>query len=224
MRPRRTVLLFLAPAFAVLACGGRVDDIQSDRCPAPDQVNQAAACAVDGMTCSSSQAAIDPCTGQSTGQLQCSCAGGAWSCDVSYGCDHPPPQCPAMSSVDDGAACPSEGLSCPSAQSYTDCDGAVHDVQCICGGPQSGLAWTCETSPPCIMDAGPPPPPPSCPDPSTVHGDGHCAQEGQQCPGNPQECSGATFYDAFQCEGGYWVDIAPTVCDEDAQADAGGGG
>jgi hypothetical protein len=224
MRLRRTVLLFLTPVLAVLACGGRVDGINPERCPAPDQVNDSSACAVEGLTCSSSQAAVDPCTGQPTGQLQCSCAGGTWSCNAAYTCEKPPPECPPMDAVRDGIACRSAGLTCPSGQSYTDCDGVLHDIQCTCGGPQNGLGWQCESVPMCAPDSGPPPPPPSCPDPSTVPGNGQCSQDGQQCPGNPQDCGGTTFYDAFQCEGGKWVDIAPTVCDADAGTDAGGGG
>jgi hypothetical protein len=35
---------------------------------------------------------------------------------------------------------------------------------------------------------------------------------GLQCPGNPQWCDGAEFYDALQCNGSTWVTLATTEC------------
>ncbi len=41
---------------------------------------------------------------------------------------------------------------------------------------------------------------------------GYCSnQEGQVCPGNPQNCGGEIYYDALECEGS-WVPIATTTC------------
>lgn len=215
MRPRSFfIFVIITPALAALACGGRVGN-DSPRCPAPDQVNDGAACAVEGLTCGSSQEAIDPCTGKATGQAQCSCSNGGWSCDIAYTCPNPPPECPAPSAVSPGTGCTSANMQCVSAQTYVDCNGAAHDLMCTCDG-----TWICPTpGPDCPPDAGPPPPPPMCPDVSTVTGGSSCTQEGQQCPGNPQLCGGLTVYDAFQCENGQWTDIAPTICDADGGYD-----
>jgi hypothetical protein len=45
---------------------------------------------------------------------------------------------------------------------------------------------------------------------------------GAECPGNPQVCDGAVFYDALQCNGSTWITLAATQCGEGGIVDEGG--
>jgi hypothetical protein len=57
---------------------------------------------------------------------------------------------------------------------------------------------------------------PGCPPADSVLAGTSCNDYGVTCPGNPTQCNGQTDYDAFQCEKGFWVDVAQTFCDVDA--------
>ncbi len=163
-------------------------------------------------------ASIIGCDGNTYGST-CTCqvegmgGGGAeWSCSaVVPECFDAGPQCPPSYEVTAGAACSTPAdLQCSSDIAQYDCNGNfIGDATCQCyaGG------WACVTATP-VCDAGPPP----CPDPGSVEQGVSCFSESQQCPGNPQVCGGQTLYDAFQCTGGQWDDIASTVCDLDAGA------
>jgi hypothetical protein len=79
---------------------------------------------------------------------------------------------------------------------------------CSC---QGGL-WSCQPySRPGCIDAGPP----SCPDPTQVLAGTPCMSLGQQCPGDPKDCGGQTFYEPMECQGHVWVSLATTICDID---------
>jgi hypothetical protein len=66
-------------------------------------------------------------------------------------------------------------------------------------------------------------PPPACPDPSTLRAGEWCPSNaaGLQCPGNPQWCDGAEFYDALQCDGATWITLAATECGDGGGLEAG---
>jgi hypothetical protein len=49
-----------------------------------------------------------------------------------------------------------------------------------------------------------------------------CSGPDLQCPGNPQWCDGAEFYDALQCNGATWVTLAATECGEGGVVDEAG--
>jgi hypothetical protein len=112
-----------------------------------------------------------------------------------------PADCPDPASIELGAACtfPSSMTSCPSTLPNTECGGTL---SCFC---YAGV-WNC---PPGVLCAG-------CPPPAAIFAGDPCPADAERCPGNPQACGGATFYDAFQCMGGVWVDEAPTICEIDA--------
>jgi hypothetical protein len=63
-----------------------------------------------------------------------------------------------------------------------------------------------------------------CPDPQDVEQGISCQSPGLQCPGNPTDCDGATFYDAFECDSGEWNDVATTGCSGSGSSSGGGGG
>jgi hypothetical protein len=202
------VLVFANP----VACGGRVEGVGSNEgeggsCPPPAAVEQGAACDSNGETCPSPY----PDCGDTN--LPCTCQGGTWSCPPGPPCVAT--GCPAAASIEAGAACTtSPGQSCPSEiPQYDDCTGAfLGDLGCNC----QGGTWQCASSQPaCVVDASPPP---SCPDPSSIVQGLPCSDAPDECPGNPQMCGGQVFYDAFECEGGTWYDVATTDC---ATVDAG---
>jgi hypothetical protein len=182
----------------------------SGTCPASG-VDNGASCSDEGETCSTY---YSQCGGPPTA-LPCTCIQGAWSCEViSGGCGGP--VCPDPSTIVPGGACSTPpSFECTSDIAQYDCAGNfVGDVPCTCyaGG------WACVSSTPACIDAGPPG---NCPDPTEVEQGVACSSPFQQCAGNPTQCDGATFYDDFECDGGTWNDIAPTVCEG---GDAGFGG
>jgi len=107
----------------------------------------------------------------------------------------------------DTTQCPVEfpGTPCADGQPSTE------EGDCACDQGH----WMCETVAYC-------PAPTTCPAPGAVQQGVQCASPGQQCPGNPQPCDGAVFYDAFQCEGGSWNDVAVTECEEEGGVSDGG--
>jgi hypothetical protein len=100
-------------------------------------------------------------------------------------------------------------MSCRSNVEIVDCAGQFQGyVSCDC----EGGSWLCfDPGPPSCIDATT-----GCPPPGDVQQGVSCSSEGQQCPGRPTECGGQILYDAFQCTGGTWDDIATTICDVDA--------
>ena len=77
---------------------------------------------------------------------------------------------------------------------------------------------------PCRGPAACPPAAGGCPDPQSVEQGVSCYSPGLQCPGNPNYCDGALFYDAFECDGGLWNDIAVTGCPQDGGSGSSSGG
>jgi hypothetical protein len=238
--PLRTLLAAL-PFLAVFACGGRVGLIDggdggkdAGTCPSPDAVVSGSACTTDGLVCSSS---YDTCAGTIT----CACSGGAWACSgAGPSCPPPPPcgvagqpecpdaqppGCPAPADVVPGDTCSVDSQdTCSSSTPLYDCSGNfIGYMQCDCFGSQ----WSCDSFGPDCPDASPPPPPDGCPDPQSVEQGVACFDALEQCAGNPTDCDGAIFYDAFECDNGEWNDVAVTQCDSDGGegvADAGAGG
>lgn len=207
------VLLGIAGALVLVnpvACGGRVGEIGGGGggdgggfCPAPSSVQEGAECAPSGETCSSAY----PSCGD--GVLPCTCSGGIWVCEPAPPCPPPPPSCPAPASITSGGTCTTDpGLNCTSTiPIYDDCTGAFDGyLPCNC----SDGTWLCFISEPACVDASPPPS--SCPAPSSVEQGLPCAGSPSQCPGNPTDCGGAIFYDAFECQDGAWNDVAHTDC------------
>jgi hypothetical protein len=125
-----------------------------------------------------------------------------------------------------GACALPPSISCSNDVAQYDCSGNFTGYEpCNC----SNGAWSCNFDD-AICDAGPPPPG-NCPDPTLVAQGVACFTLLQQCAGNPTQCDGATFYDDFECDGGAWNDIAPTVCEgpdagsgSDGSASSSGGG
>jgi hypothetical protein len=154
--------------------------------------------------------AVGSCSCEASGQ-----GGATWGCGLSLPeCDDAGPSCPDPSVVVQGNACAvSSQLQCDSATPVFDCDGNAIEVSCDCLG---GL-WSCPQPPSC-------PPPTGCPDPQDVEQGVSCDNAQQQCPGNPTDCDGAVFYDAFECDGGQWNDVAPTACSGSSSSGGGGGG
>jgi hypothetical protein len=177
-------------------------------CPAKSQVNDGYSCSLSGLVCPSSQTSVD-CQGNAT-SLACFCDGEGWSCEQA-----PPPNCPVSTcpppqSVYPGGFCvPTASettIACSSKDvPSTGCDGEATVASGLCFCTVSG--WTC----PPVSPSCPPPPPPTCPDPYSVSVYQPCYANGLVCPGDPQNCEGDTYYDAFQCEG-YWVPVATTQC------------
>jgi hypothetical protein len=233
MRPAARLALVLLPLVSILACGGRFDgNVPTDGgsssssggssgggsgsssggqgCPAPANVQSTGACSPNGLTCPTDQTITD-CNGNPGQPLTCVCESGQWICEHSGpGC--PPPVCPAPRDVAPLAGCKlPPTLTCDSATPYYDCTGNVAGyLQCNCYGGQ----WKCPQPPTvCPVDAST-----GCPDPASIQAGTPCNAPNVTCPGNPTVCNGQTDYDAFQCENGYWVDVARTVCDVDASA------
>ena len=225
MRRLAWALVAAAPLLAVLACGGRTDRVVGDdggctgtgcsaQCPATFQAGTPcdpatqSVCTIPlpGTTCNGG-AISETCSCQASGA-----GGGTWSCAVPPTPDCPdaePPVCPAPSSIQPGAAClPAPTTGCPSNVPIVDCTGQIQGyVTCDC---EVG-SWACiDPGPPECVDATT-----GCPPPADVQQGVSCSSEGQQCPGRPTECGGQILYDAFQCTGGTWDDIATTICDVD---------
>lgn len=138
-----------------------------------------------------------------------------WDCGAAPQPDCPdaqPPGCPDPSYVVPGNSCNvATQFSCSSSIPMYDCSGNfIGDQPCEC----LDAAWNCAVSQPECPDAG------GCPDPQSVEQGVSCFNPGLQCPGNPQVCDGAVFYDAFECDNGQWNDVAVTGC----PTDGGGGG
>jgi len=141
---------------------------------------------------------------------------GVWACDQPTEPECPdaqPPGCPDASTVVQGNGCDvAPQLSCGSEIPTYDCSGNfIGDATCQCFGG----AWSCITPEPNC-------PPTGCPDPQNVEQNISCTTPGLQCPGNPTDCDGAVFYDAFECDNGAWNDIAVTGCSGSADAGAKG--
>jgi hypothetical protein len=137
---------------------------------------------------------------------------GSWECSFPEypECLDAQPYCPAANDIQPGGTCDIDpSLSCGSDIPIYDCDGQVTGyVSCFCyaGG------WSCPMPPlPECPDASG-----TCPAPKSIAQGVPCSAEGEQCPGNPQECGGQMLYDAFQCTAGQWDDVATTFCDLDA--------
>jgi hypothetical protein len=186
------------------------------RCASGNPIGTGLACSGSGLVCP--LGTIADCNGgQRT--LDCVCEGNTWSCDPVTATPCPPPTaCPDPSTVYPGTGCEvPEGQQCLS----TNLPGAS------CGGepapPVSGSCacttggWACpENLPNCPAQA--------CPGPYSVYANQYCMVPGLTCPGNPQTCGAQVYYDALECEGSYWVDVATTACDVDevdASADTG---
>ena len=142
---------------------------------------------------------------------------GLWECPEPPGpecADAQPPGCPDPSTVVNGNGCNvSPQVSCDSDALTYDCNGNVTgQATCQCFGG----AWSCITPEPNC-------PPTGCPDPQNVEQDVSCVTPGLQCPGNPTDCDGATFYDAFECDNGVWNDVATTGCSGSSSSGGGGG-
>jgi hypothetical protein len=157
---------------------------------------------------------------QVTGECSCQSDGqGAaiWACTQGFEpecADAQPPGCPDPSSVVQGNGCNlSPQLSCNSDIPTYDCNGNITgDASCQCFNGQ----WSCITSEPDC-------PPTGCPDPVSVEQGVSCMSPGLQCPGNPTDCDGAIFYDAFECDGGEWNDVATTGCSGSGSSGGGSG-
>jgi hypothetical protein len=189
------------PLLAVMACGGRVGLVGGGDGGDPDLE----ASTKDG---GAGEASAEDGRGGDEGDVE-------------------PPDasaCPAPSSVALGLPCRvASQVRCPSAISVSFCDGELlvpGSCACVDGEWQSCGVLVVPT----CTDASPPPPPPpptECPPPATVEQGVACSiPSQQQCAGNPQECDQAIFYDAFECDGGTWNDVAVTEC----AVDGGSGG
>jgi hypothetical protein len=233
----RTFPKILTPLFALIAvagCGGNVsgavdrdagpgpgDDANdtppydgspvNPNCPAKSQVTEGDSCSLSGLVCPSSLAVLD-CQGNAK-SLACFCDGESWTCEQAAPPNCPAQTCPAPQSIYPGGYCLSAGLGnqCSSTNiPYTGCNGPVAQPATVsgeCNCTSSG--WSCpESVPPCLP---PPPPTQGCPSPYGVYPYQPCDSGGEVCPGNPQNCDGETYYDAFECEGS-WLPIATTTC------------
>ncbi|HLK36563.1 MAG TPA: hypothetical protein VKU41_07400, partial [Polyangiaceae bacterium] len=104
--------------------------------------------------------------------------------------------CPVAASIQDGLACTSPPLRCPSAMPIYVCGtgNVTGYTTCTCILKR----WSCP-SPTCV-DAGSPPVDVTtpCPAPKLVAAGQPCTGS-SVCPGNPQTCNGMTDFDAFQC-------------------------
>jgi len=173
----------------------------------PTNVTVGSSCTASQQGCTAS-AFVAGCNG-TTDTVSCTCEQGDWVCEGTLpGCADAQ-ACPSPSAVQEGFSCDvASGTSCQTDEPIVDCDGNTTGyLSCVC----SGGTWACPFPPVQSCDAGGP-----CPKPVDVVMDTACPTDGQQCPGNPQECGGQVLYDAFQCEQGLWEDVAVTVCDLDA--------
>jgi hypothetical protein len=212
------VALLAAPVSLILAaCGGAVTDLGSpdggthrgDGGPDPacKGVMPGATCSVRNQVCNYPGTTSLDCEGQPI-PISCSCDG-TWTCEspVMPDCTVPGPSCPEPSLLKPKSSCSLDGQQCNSTIiPYQGCDGQTHLSSALC--TCSGNTWACPqpVTPPCA--------PPTCPDPKSVLPYQQChGEEGLQCAGNPSYCQGKVFYDALQCENGYWYPIATTICD-----------
>ncbi len=191
-----------------------------ERCPTTNGVQPGGSCDPTTQGACTVEVTSIACDGvEVSGECTCQPDGagsGAWSCvqDQQPECpDAGPPGCPDPSFVVQGGGCGvSSQLQCASSTPVFDCEGNPIEVSCECFAG----AWSCPQSPSC-------PPPTGCPDPQDVEQGFACNSPGLQCPGNPTDCDGAVFYDAFECDGGEWNDVAPTTCSGSSSSSSGGG-
>jgi hypothetical protein len=232
MRSAACAALVLVPLVSIFACGGRFDGDLPDGggssgssggssgvqgCPAPANVTANAACSPDGLVCPSPQPPLD-CNGNPT-PINCVCQSGAWVCAEPSPRGCPQPACPVPGDVRPGVGCNVQDTNtCVSVTRYYDCYGNTVDVlSCNC----IAYRWTCPQPPlTCGGDASP-----GCPPAPDVLGGVPCSMPGLRCPGNPTQCAGQLYYDAFWCENdpppsssGTWVDVTPGLCAADAGA------
>ena len=237
----RTIHMILTPLFALFAaagCGGSVSGVDRDagpgpgddandtppydggpnpNCPAKSHVVDGYACSLSGLVCSSSQTSFD-CQGNAK-SLACFCDGESWTCEQATQLNCPAQVCPAPQTIFPGGYCISAGLGnvCSSANvPYAGCGGPADDFTTTASCTCTSSGWSC----PVIQAPCPPPPPQACPSPYSVYQYQSCYSGGMVCPGNPQNCDGDTYYDAFECEG-YWVPVARTTCAIQSYEDAG---
>jgi hypothetical protein len=191
-------------------------------CPAADSIQQGDSCDLATQSSCMVPLSVVYCNGLVVSSLcECEAAGdgsGAWAClqpSPPECADAQPPGCPDPSTVANGNGCNvSPQLSCSSGIPIYDCNGNVTgDATCQCFGG----AWSCVTPEPNC-------PPTGCPDPEDVEQGISCQSPGLQCPGNPTDCDGAIFYDAFECDSGEWNDVAVTGCSGSGSSSGGGGG
>lgn len=184
-------------------------------CPARANVRSGTGCRSAGLTCPSN-VAVENCGGGST-VVGCTCDGASWQCEAiaEPDCIAPPPACPNPAVIVPGGGCNvAFDQTCTSTNvTVRGCNGGPPSVtQGTCTCASSG--WSCPVlSVPCVSP--PPPPPPTCPGPAQVFAYQPCRGDGLSCPGNPQVCDGAVFYDALECAGQQWIPIAETVCEAD---------
>jgi hypothetical protein len=193
-------------------------------CPGTDAIQPNTACDLATQSGCTVPYTYTGCGGVAlTASCTCQTEGGGsaiWECGVAPEPDCPdaqPPGCPDPSFVTQGGSCgTSPQLTCTSDIPMYDCNGNyLGDQQCECFND----SWSCVTSEPaCPPDAG------GCPDPQSVEQGVSCFSPGLQCPGNPNYCDGALFYDAFECDGGLWNDIAVTGCPQDGGSGSSSGG
>jgi hypothetical protein len=199
------------PAFAGPSC--------VETCPTTNGVQPGASCDLSTQGACTVEITTTACDGTiAVGSCSCEAngqGGATWGCGLSVPeCDDAGPPCPDPSTVVQGNACAvSSQLQCDSATPVFDCEGNAIEVSCDC----LGGAWSCPQSPSC-------PPPGGCPDPQDVEQGIACDSPGLQCPGNPTDCDGAVFYDAFECYGGQWNDVAPTTCSGSSSSGGGSSG
>ncbi len=239
---RRYGGLLLFAAFALAGCGGGVavfgtrgdggpsgpgnpgDDLVGDdeipvdgsvaedagppvnpSCASGAPIGTGFACSAPGLVCP--LGTISDCNGVMR-TLDCSCDGSAWTCDPVPNLNCPPPvPCPDPSTLYPGTPCYGpEGQQCISTDIPENaCGGLPPLIQGSCTCMTGG--WSCPTpATACPAEL-------TCPDPSSVNANASCDAPGQTCPGNPQPCGTAVFYDAFECESDSWVSVATTACD-----------
>lgn len=217
MRASLVTLVFVAPISAAIACGGRLNGVRDE-----GGIDDAVTCPASLTNTSPCNATVSGCTGSSPvyncdgtvgGYNACQCVGSGqdwlWSCEASSDPDcRDASACPDPSTIAPGGACSgSSAVSCSSDIPIYDCYGNVSgEALCTC----SGQTWACsETEPPTCMGVG------VCPAPINVQQGEACAMANQPCPGDPQQCGSEALYDAFECIGGTWQDVAVTICDVD---------
>ena len=187
-------------------------------CPAASTVNSGLGCSIPNQTCPSSPVDFD-CNGQPTVPLDCVCHD-TWFCGhVLQTCPGAQPMCrPEL--IHPGEACDlPPSVSCTGAATFDGCQGPMAvPVAGACRCLQG--QWNCPWLVPSASCPDASMPPATCPDPTTLLEGVPCSNSGLVCKGNPTECGGATFYDAFQCDGTKFFTAAATFCRIDARADA----
>ncbi len=174
---KRIELVTIVVVGIIAACGGQVQGTHRE-CPS-DPSN--ASCS-SGDTCSLS---VPGCNGQ-TSAVSCSCENGYFACpDIGIACPPTTPPSPAdCTGVTPGAACGSEGQSCPNTQ-FPKCGDVVYPCTC------TNSRWQC-----------PQPTCPQCADPKTIHAGANCGGQGpMSCPGT-DECGGQGI---CTCMGPSWI-------------------